>query len=108
MNLRLTPVTVEQDWSPQSWRRFPALQQPKYQDNTKLARVSERLGQLPPLVTSGEILELKRALAEAQEGRRFLLHGGDCAESEQNEKASHVVLRLLPGGIEIRVTAVLH
>lgn len=81
MNLRSTPVTVEQDWSPQSWRRFPALQQPKYQDSTKLARVSERLGQLPPLVTSGEILELKRALAEAQEGRRFLLHGGDCAES---------------------------
>src|SRR5690606_28436718 len=28
-----------------------------------------------------EILALKRQLAEAQEGRRFVLQGGDCAES---------------------------
>jgi len=36
---------------------------------------------LPPLVTSLEILTLKRHLAEAAEGKRFLLQGGDCAES---------------------------
>ncbi|BDU21159.1 phospho-2-dehydro-3-deoxyheptonate aldolase [Dyella sp. GSA-30] len=47
----------------------------------RLAQVGQRLRELPPLVTSGEILELKWAIAEAQEGRRFLLHGGDCAES---------------------------
>ena len=36
---------------------------------------------LPPLVTSWEILALKQQVAEAQEGKRFLLQGGDCAES---------------------------
>ena len=36
---------------------------------------------LPPLVTSWEILALKQQLAEAQEGKRFLLQGGDCAET---------------------------
>jgi 3-deoxy-7-phosphoheptulonate synthase len=39
------------------------------------------LSRLPPLVTSWEILSLRRQLAEAQEGKRFLLQGGDCAES---------------------------
>ena len=36
---------------------------------------------MPPLVTSWEILTLKQQLAEAQEGKRFLLQGGDCAET---------------------------
>ena len=36
---------------------------------------------MPPLVTSWEVLALKEAVAEAQEGKRFLLQGGDCAES---------------------------
>ena len=42
---------------------------------------STQLHELPPLVTSWEILSLKNLLAEAAEGRRFLLQGGDCAES---------------------------
>ncbi len=40
-----------------------------------------KLAQLPPLVTSGEIEKLKTQIAQAQEGRRFLLQGGDCAET---------------------------
>lgn len=46
-----------------------------------LAQVQRELEHLPPLVTSWEILALTRQLADAQEGRRFLLQGGDCAES---------------------------
>src|SRR5262249_18623745 len=41
----------------------------------------EHLRHLPPLVTSWEVDTLKSHLAEAQEGRRFVLQGGDCAES---------------------------
>ena len=44
-------------------------------------RSAGRAARLPPLVTSWEILALKQQLAEAQEGKRFLLQGGDCAES---------------------------
>jgi 3-deoxy-7-phosphoheptulonate synthase len=67
-------------WTPDSWRRLPALQQPEYPDPTKLEQVLHELSTLPPLVTSWEILELRSQLAEAAAGRRFVLQGGDCAE----------------------------
>ncbi|HLH16439.1 MAG TPA: 3-deoxy-7-phosphoheptulonate synthase class II [Bryobacteraceae bacterium] len=68
------------EWSPESWRALPALQQPDYPDGAALERVLCELRQLPPLVTSWEILELRRQLAEAAAGQRFVLQGGDCAE----------------------------
>lgn len=77
----LRPVNLPVDWRPASWRERNATQQPAYPDAEQLAGVLEELRDLPPLVTSWEILTLKRQLAEAQEGRRFLLQGGDCAES---------------------------
>ncbi|MFL6592945.1 MAG: class II 3-deoxy-7-phosphoheptulonate synthase [Luteimonas sp.] len=77
----LQAVHVPRDWAPGSWRSRPALQQPVYPDRDALADVQAELRGLPPLVTSWEILALKQQLAEAQEGKRFLLQGGDCAES---------------------------
>jgi len=77
----LQPVPLPGDWTPAGWRSRVAAQQPTYPDATALAQVQQELGQLPPLVTSWEILALKKQLAEAQEGKRFLLQGGDCAES---------------------------
>jgi 3-deoxy-7-phosphoheptulonate synthase len=69
------------DWHPTSWTRKTALQQPTYPDQQVLTAALAELGALPPLVTSWEIESLKQQLAEAQQGRRFLLQGGDCAES---------------------------
>jgi 3-deoxy-7-phosphoheptulonate synthase len=77
----LHPVNLPSDWTPGGWRAKPAVQQPSYPDAEALARVQQELRQLPPLVTSWEILALKQYLAEAQEGGRFLLQGGDCAEN---------------------------
>ncbi len=77
----LQPVRVPTNWAPDSWRARPALQLPTYPDAAALAGVQDELQALPPLVTSWEILALKQHLAEAQEGRRFLLQGGDCAEN---------------------------
>jgi len=74
-------VPTPQDWSPASWQQRVALQQPSYDDPGELSAATSQLGALPPLVTSWEVLALKQALAEAQDGRRFLLQGGDCAES---------------------------
>lgn len=67
-------------WAPASWRERQALQQPTYTDADELEGVLGELHALPPLVTSREVLNLKQQLAEAQEGKRFLLQGGDCAE----------------------------
>src|SRR5512138_1452462 len=77
----LQAVNLPDHWHPGSWRERPALQMPTYPDQEALAEVQEELRALPPLVTSWEILTLKQQLAEAQEGKRFLLQGGDCAES---------------------------
>ena len=78
---KLAPVPPDDGWSPRSWRARVSAQQPAYPDQEALAQVMRELHALPPLVTSWEILALKQHLAEAQEGRRFLLQGGDCAET---------------------------
>jgi len=77
---QLQPVKLDPSWAPGSWRARPAAQLPTYPDAAALAATLEELRTLPPLVTSWEILALKQHLADAQEGRRFLLQGGDCAE----------------------------
>ncbi|MBU8975322.1 3-deoxy-7-phosphoheptulonate synthase class II [Lysobacter sp. MMG2] len=77
----LRAVNLPADWSPQSWRNRTAMQLPQYPDAQALETALGELRSLPPLVTSWEILSLKQQLADAQEGKRFLLQGGDCAES---------------------------
>lgn len=68
-------------WSPASWRQFEARQQPIYPDRAALNDALTQIGSYPPLVFPNEISDLKADLAEAAEGRAFLLQGGDCAES---------------------------
>lgn len=78
---RAVPRFAESEWSPESWRSRPALQQPTYPDPAQVERVVAEMSRLPPLVTSWEIEALKGQIAEAARGERFLLQGGDCAES---------------------------
>ncbi len=68
-------------WTPDRWRHCAVTQLPVYPDADALDAALDELRTLPPLVTSREILALKQQLAEAQEGKRFLLQGGDCAET---------------------------
>ena len=77
----VTPVNAPTGWTRSSWRAKTALQQPSYPDAEALAAVGRELETLPPLVTSWEVLALKRQIAEAEAGKRFILQGGDCAES---------------------------
>ena len=74
------PVEVI-DWQPTSWQSREALQQANYPDQEVLQTTLAELARLPPLVTSWEILSLKKQIAQAQAGNRFFLQGGDCAES---------------------------
>lgn len=90
----LEAVNLPADWGPSSWRARPALQQPRYPDRSALDATLSELSRLPPLVTSLEILALKKQLAEAQEGQRFLLQGGDCAESFADCESNLVSNRL--------------
>lgn len=81
-------------WSPTSWQAKHAAQQPCYPDQAALDRVVTQLAKLPPLVTSWEIETLKSQLAEAAQGRRFLLQGGDCAESFDDCESTVVANKL--------------
>ena len=90
----LHPVNLAEGWAPGSWRTRPALQLPQYPDAEALQRALAELGQLPPLVTSWEIFALKKQIAEAQEGRRFLLQGGDCAENFSDCESGTISNRL--------------
>jgi 3-deoxy-7-phosphoheptulonate synthase len=72
---------VAQPWTPASWRGKPISQVPEYPDPAALAAVETRLKTHPPLVFAGEARNLMGGLAQACEGKAFLLQGGDCAES---------------------------
>ncbi|HEV2747994.1 MAG TPA: 3-deoxy-7-phosphoheptulonate synthase class II [Allosphingosinicella sp.] len=72
---------MAQDWTSGSWRNRDARQQPVYPDARALAATIAELAAYPALVAPAEADSLEAALAQAQEGRAFLLQGGDCAES---------------------------
>jgi 3-deoxy-7-phosphoheptulonate synthase len=81
-------------WSPTSWQSKPARQLPVYADPAALERTISQLSQLPPIVVSWEVEQLKQQLAEAQQGRRFLLQGGDCAESFSDCQSDQIAKKL--------------
>jgi 3-deoxy-7-phosphoheptulonate synthase len=95
--MALPSTTSPLAWHPDSWRQYPALQQPEYPNPAALDRVLGELRQLPPLVVSWEIVQLREQLAEAAAGKRFVLQGGDCAERFMDCKPPRItnMLKLL-------------
>lgn len=85
---------MQAPWSPSSWQSKPAAQQVVYPDADALRCVLSALAQLPPLVTSWEVENLKHLLAEAAAGKRFLLQGGDCAETFGDCRSDSIASRL--------------
>jgi 3-deoxy-7-phosphoheptulonate synthase len=76
-----TAAPPDVPWSPESWRARPAAQQPDWPQDGALEAALAELRGLPPLVFAGEAQRLTESLALVSEGRAFLLHAGDCAES---------------------------
>ena len=68
-------------WTPDSWKDYPAQQQPEWPDTGALDVVLKRISEFPSLVYAGESRALQSALGQVAEGRAFLLQAGDCAES---------------------------
>jgi 3-deoxy-7-phosphoheptulonate synthase len=64
----------------ETWRKFPARQQPIWPDPASAKRVSDEINTLPELVLAGETRRLKQALEGAEQGKAFVLQCGDCAE----------------------------
>ncbi len=77
-------------WMKSDWRAKPRVQMPDYPDTSALHAVEVQLAKYPPLVFAGEARRLKKALAQAGEGKAFLLQGGDCAESFAEFSADNI------------------
>ena len=77
----VTMSDVNTPWTPSSWRRFPAQQQPDWPEQAEYDAVLKELAALPPLVFAGEARRLTSELARVADGEAFLLQAGDCAES---------------------------
>ena len=90
MEQETVAVKTSEEWSPSSWRAYPAEQQPDYPDQAAVDRVVAELKALPPLVFAGEARELKAGLAQVAAGEAFLLHVGDCAESFRDLSAPRI------------------
>ncbi|MCA9642773.1 MAG: 3-deoxy-7-phosphoheptulonate synthase, partial [Myxococcales bacterium] len=86
--------SIPPTWAPHSWRAFPRSQSIPYEHPEQLTGVVQTLERLPPLVTPWEIERLKREIADAQAGKRFLLQGGDCAETFEDCRADIITNRL--------------
>ena len=65
-----------------------------YDDLAAVDAAVKDLRRLPPLVTSWEIERLRSLIAEAQEGKRFVLQGGDCAETLADCRAETITNKL--------------
>lgn len=75
------PMNIPPSWTPDSWCEKPVTQQAAFPDQNQLRSTLKQLSLFPPLVTSWEVEKLKSELAEAVDGKRFLLQGGNCSES---------------------------
>src|SRR5262245_59021530 len=87
-----TPDTTA--WHPASWTSRTAQQQPRYSDVSALENVVSQLSRLPPLVVSWEIESLRERIAQAQQGKQFLLMGGDCAETFEECESDKIAKKL--------------
>jgi 3-deoxy-7-phosphoheptulonate synthase len=81
-------------WSPESWKEKPEAQRVAYEDEAALTQAVSELRAMPPLVTSWEVERLKSFIADAQDGKRFLLQGGDCAETLADCRPSVITNKL--------------
>lgn len=77
-------------WHPAHWRRLEVRQHPGWAENERLAQVRDRLAARPPLVTSEEVVTLRRQLTKVAYGRSMLVQLGDCAETFDPPALSHV------------------
>ena len=51
-------------WTPSSWQSFPAVQQPKWPDQSAVDRSLKQIASYPPLVFAGEARALQNSLAQ--------------------------------------------
>ncbi len=68
----------------------PAVQQPPWPDQEYAARVRKLLEVVPPITVAPEVDRLQERLGAVARGEAFLLQGGDCAETFDDNTEEHL------------------
>src|SRR5215213_5423297 len=68
----------------------PAAQQPAWPEPDAVARVRGVLERVPPIAVPSEVDSLRARLATVARGEAFLLQGGDCAETFDDNTEAHL------------------
>jgi 3-deoxy-7-phosphoheptulonate synthase len=93
----MSTTSSSSGWSPSSWRGRPIKQQAQYKDPRAAEAAVSQIASLPPLVQPHEVDLLRSQLAQVVRGERFLLQGGDCAETfaDCNQESLDSKLKIL-------------
>ncbi len=83
-------TTTTSDWTKNSWRSFPALQQPVWPEAAVRDESLAKLARLPALVFAGESRSLIQQLADVAAGKAFVLQAGDCSEDFSRCHGPHI------------------
>jgi len=78
------------EWTLESWKKYIAKQQPNWPNQSLVTKVNNEITTYPPLVFAGEVRTLKKYLADAAQGKAFVIQGGDCAETFTNFNADSI------------------
>jgi 3-deoxy-7-phosphoheptulonate synthase len=81
-------------WTPESWRSRPGADVVPYGDGAAVDEAVRELRTLPPIVTSWEIERLRAEVESAQRGEKFVLQGGDCAETFEDCNAQAITSKV--------------
>ncbi|CAD8139078.1 unnamed protein product [Paramecium pentaurelia] len=73
-------MNQEKEWNLDSWKKYPALQQPLYQDQYLYQETVQKLRKLPGILNFEEINNFKNEMIKVSRGDQFVLQLGDCAE----------------------------
>ena len=73
------------------WRDLPRAQMPPWPDYAEVQAVCGVLESVPSIVAPYEVDQLRARLAMVCEGQAFLLHGGDCAETFDDNTEAHLL-----------------
>ena len=71
----------DKEWNIHSWEKYPIRHQPEYPNKEKLKATINTISTFPNIVQAKQIEQLKSNLKEWGEGKRMLIHIGDCSES---------------------------
>lgn len=84
LSTQKNPNTPVSDWTPESWRSRPALHQPTYACSQEHRQALHVLARSPALVSANKVLQLKALIAQAQDGKRFILQGAIAPNRSRN------------------------